>query len=145
MSTGKRVLFIGGLNKGNESWYGFNDLKAELVRRGYNSRDLLFFSYRGGYVNGLGEYAADGYTCSELGGDDYGRVTRFLSNYKEMRPDVSFALVGHSYGGLVAYETIGTPSLPVSSVVTVDSPLKRIGDLRTIWGELLSLCAGSNI
>lgn len=126
--TDRRVLFIGGMTSvPTTGEYPYVQLKQELIRRGWALEDLHAFSYRGGSLNGLGEYVAQSYDCADLRPwEGVAKLARYLEGYRQMRPDVSFTLVGHSYGGLVALRVLSMDDLPVRAVVAIDSPLNGI-------------------
>lgn len=140
-----KVLFIGGLDSHFQrvSTQSFAPLKSLLLTQGYSANDLLTFSYAGGELNGLGEYAPAYYDCSwtRLGIErTYAQLRSFLQAYARMRPDVSFVLVGHSFGGLLAFRALEDSDLPVSKVITIEAPLNGISWPKEQWAQVLTGC-----
>lgn len=140
-----KVLLIGGLDSSFVSVTSevFPSLYSTLLRQGFGAQDILTFSYDGGELNGLGEYSQWGWNCAStrLGfAPTYARLSGLLSAYKRARPDVSFVLVGHSYGGFLALQPLQDPTLPVSKVITVDAPLHGVASLSDMWLRLFGGC-----
>jgi pimeloyl-ACP methyl ester carboxylesterase len=140
-----KVLFIGGLDSHLQrvSTQSFRPLQSLLQAEGYSTSDLITFSYAGGELNGLGEYTPAFYDCSwtRLGIErTYAQLKAFLTAYGRMRPDVSFVLVGHSFGGLLAFRALEDPELPVSKVVTIEAPLNGISWPKAQWAQLFTGC-----
>lgn len=103
----------------------------------YSSNDFLEYSYKGGEVVD-GRWAATDYDCHDIGQntlrDDALTLHSMLGRYAEAHSDLwtQFVLVGHSFGGLVAFTGLQDESLNrempyrVRAVITLDSPLKGV-------------------
>jgi uncharacterized repeat protein (TIGR01451 family) len=111
--------------------------------------DFRYFSYSGDYTCGdvpapMAEYDPDD-TCDGVGAAA-DRLHQLLEGLVGEDPDVSFDLITHSMGGLVAATWLvdhqGEDIVKrVNSVVTFDSPLKGLAELQWIaLEELLTAC-----
>ncbi|MBA3944912.1 MAG: hypothetical protein H0X37_10175 [Herpetosiphonaceae bacterium] len=115
----------------------FNKLKGQLLNHGnYQCSDFLQFSYAGGSVDEQGRWQAMPYDCIASSANSLATNTNLLAtmlnDYQNAHPDIQvrFELVGHSLGGLIAFDTSalagGTISADaIDSVVTIDSLLNH--------------------
>lgn len=111
----------------------FGCLRTALRGKGYAQREFLKFSYAGGRMEGR-EWRPNSYACEDVAGrslqDSVAALDSMLRLYAAAHAPqrVAFTLVGHSYGGLVAFRTLeraleaGAPYI-LRRVVTLDSPL----------------------
>lgn len=114
----------------------FRALKEELRAVGFEEADFLEFSYSGGHVDELsGRWIPDDYACTEPSSRTYEapafELRSMVMAYRARHPNVEIALVGHSFGGLVALEATryvlaGVDTSGITTVVTVDSPLNGV-------------------
>jgi YVTN family beta-propeller protein len=118
----------------------FNNLQ-DLLRKqyGYNDADLLMYSYKGGFVDNNGIWHHNAYSRNDPIQQDFQTNSlaalhdQLLIPYHAKHPDTTFILVGHSLGGVVAFEEIvqkiNSPDYQrglISKVITVDAPLHGI-------------------
>lgn len=114
----------------------FRALKEELRAVGFEEADFLEFSYSGGHVDEpSGRWIPDDYACTEPSSRTYEapafELRSMVMAYRARHPNVEIALVGHSFGGLVALEATryvlaGVDTSGITTVVTVDSPLNGV-------------------
>jgi len=105
----------------------------------YSCNNILFFSYHLGFGGDSGfllegEWIPDSYDCTETGKPlaDSGALLRsMLEQYRdfweERGQEVNFILVGHSLGGLIAFQELLSlidSSFNIERVITLDSPLE---------------------
>ncbi len=119
---------------------------------GYADADYLLYSYRGGALDPRGQWVHQPYGLSDpiqqnFHGTSWSALhDALLAPYHRHHPNTTFVLVGHSLGGMVAWEELkrelaapaGAPLL-LSSVVTVDSPLHGIDRPELLLANLLRL------
>lgn len=115
----------------------FGDLQALLRDRyGYQNSDFLLYSYKGGAVDAAGAWHHAAYGPMDPISQDFQTVSwqalhdSLLVPYHKKHPLTTFVLVGHSLGGVVAFqEAVKEAASPghgrgyVSRIITVDSPL----------------------
>lgn len=139
----KRIVFLQGFNSalqgGHEST--FDDLKAVLRGPSYGyvdggpDSDFLEYSYQGGAVVG-GVWQPADYGCYAPGQRPDVSVANLhdalLVPYLAARPGTRFVLVGHSFGGYVAFRELENVKLgriapgAVVQVIALDSPLDGV-------------------
>ncbi len=143
----RKVLLIAGMDSSLTSSVDvFSDVLAALLREGFKTQDVFHFSFAGGLLNGLGEYKPDEYECASLrlGMEPArDRLRKLLSAYQHERPDVRWTIVGHSFGGLLAFESLRDQALPVRQVIAIDAPLHGVSTAKSLWARLLPPCDGS--
>lgn len=116
----------------------FLDIKHGLAtERGYHpSRDFLDYSYAGGCVDENGSWHPYPYFSEHTWNrveDDLDDLDWLVKQYRQKDPNTTFILVGHSKGGMIAFEYArwaiqssdyepGT----IAMVVTLDSPLHGV-------------------
>ena len=97
---------------------------------GFDVSDVIWYSYNGGTVDSSG-YHPNNYACGvtkQPYGTDITHLRDLIERLGASRPGTDFYLVGHSQGGLIAFQELGYLSfLPqdtqVNAVFTLDSPL----------------------
>jgi YVTN family beta-propeller protein len=152
----KVVVFLQGvctaISKGTSSVdidSSFNDLQNLLLTPEYRYKDsdFLLYSYNGGFVDKDGIWHHNAYKENNPINTDFQTLGLFTLHNQLLIPyydhpkhqNITFILVGHSLGGVVAMEEvvqkIGSsdyrPRL-LSTIITIDSPLHGIpSDLAT--------------
>lgn len=131
------VVFVQGMaseiRQGEEVGTGFQMARTALVARGYPASHLLLFSYAGGVVDGSGAWQPFDHDCtfsSQPPGQTEPHLVAMLRGYGASHPYARFWIVGHSLGGVMAFDAAGQlagSSTHVDGVVTLDSPLAGIG------------------
>lgn len=123
----------------------FYNVVNKFLDAGFKCSDFLFYSYTGGTVDSTGRWNPTRYACE----DSVDRTTiamdtvqlqTMLRLYSQAHPGVRFVLLGHSLGGVIAFQTspfTGLPAGTVPAVITVDSPLNHASlanrvDIRTV-------------
>ncbi|MHB8329814.1 MAG: alpha/beta fold hydrolase domain-containing protein [Acidimicrobiales bacterium] len=112
-------------------------LDPALANQGFASSDLLFYSYNGGSVTPAGTWQASSYACSQTGQDyrtDMTDLTNLVDSVARANPNTVLYLVGHSQGGLVAFQELGflkglaasSHNVRIGGIFTMDSPLGGI-------------------
>jgi pimeloyl-ACP methyl ester carboxylesterase len=137
----RAVVFIGGFGSDfGGTVFNFAGLASELVARGWSREDLYYFSYDPAYP----EFYAQSKTCQPLAvsKDKLGGMLLWLRDVKGYS---SVALVGHSMGGVLAWDILdGKPELSragaplIRSVITVDSPLGGVGSLDGLMMQFMT-------
>lgn len=141
----KTVVLVRGLGVSTPPW---GPLRGLLADRGYSGADVIEFSYGGGGFDALGLWSPRAATpCQNMSTGSFDVLDRMLSDLAAARPDDRIVLVGHSFGGLVAFEQLGRvlgdrpPSWSdrLASLVTFDSPLGGVSAERALglgaaWG-----------
>ncbi len=137
------VVFLQGVCSSMNPGYATDDKLFALLRStlmhpyGYNSSQFLEYSYAGGYMEkekGVWVWQHNGYKTTTPISQDYqttswSTLDSMLTDYNEKYPGTKFTLVGHSLGGVVAFEELIKQKGMYNSlagVVTVDSPLHGI-------------------
>jgi hypothetical protein len=119
---------------------------------GYAAGDFLLYSYKGGTVDPAGVWAHRAYGLSDPIRQNFHSTSwsalhdQLLVPYHRHHPNTTFVLVGHSLGGMVAWEEINREMASghyqqgfLSRVVTIDSPLRGIYRVEMLLGDLLRL------
>jgi pimeloyl-ACP methyl ester carboxylesterase len=118
----------------------FGPLRAALVAGGLEEGDnLLWYSYKGGSLDISGSWRSNSYHCSDTAQPYEASITSLAVMMRHIAVGlgkVDFYLVGHSQGGLIAFQSLGlaldlagspTGGFPedsrVRGVFTLDSPL----------------------
>jgi len=147
-----------GSDAGDEEPFG--KIKQELREVGFAEGDFLEFSYKDVKVKKrTGEWVPANYGCQDVTAHKYDRPAKQLlkavRQLKEAKPNYQIYLVGHSFGGLVAFQAMAQAinergledrsALPMAGVITIDSPLNGVnGDwvanLATNLGDLPLPC-----
>ncbi|HEU0027196.1 MAG TPA: hypothetical protein VFQ25_08785 [Ktedonobacterales bacterium] len=117
----------------------FHYLQQTLRQRyGYSDSDFLAYSYNGGFVDGGGVWRHRPYLPTDLMRNDLDQSVQnlhsLLDEYSRAHPDTTFILVGHSLGGVVAFQELNyvasadyaKGSISISTIITVDSPLAGV-------------------
>jgi hypothetical protein len=157
----KIVVFLQGMctstDNGTEHVNStFNGLREILEHQyGYRSSDFLLYSYKGGYVDEAGVWHHYAYgkrdpITQNLATTSWAALHKaLLLPYHAHHPNTTFVLVGHSLGGLVAFEELekyvlrpGYPRGFISSIVTVDSPLHGVRPAEAILSDALRIGSG---
>lgn len=120
----------------------FDLLKGIMTNSyGFGSTDFSMFSYRGAdllpgnHMQWRPFSACDSEQDINTSGQILGASLRLIH---QQFPSDRLVLVGHSLGGLLAYEeTAWAPGVPIDTVVTIDSPLHGIGVGLGLLGDLL--------
>ena len=105
----------------------------------YADADFLVYSYKGGAINAQGQWVHNAYGLTDPISQNFHSTSwsalhdQLLVPYHRRHPNTTFVLVGHSLGGMVAWEELkremAAPSTQpplLSAVLTVDSPLHGI-------------------
>jgi pimeloyl-ACP methyl ester carboxylesterase len=153
-------VFVGGLGSDVNSAH-WAALQSQLASSaGYSSSDFVSFSYDGwSMAPGSSKLVSNAYTtaqtCAPIQSSDdlLASMLRFLRDNQRAS---SVSLVGHSLGGVIAYD-VAANALDLSvagdpfirRVVTIDSPLGGIGAWRSLeanvaFGANLNGCAASD-
>jgi pimeloyl-ACP methyl ester carboxylesterase len=136
---------------GAEAPDGFRFIRTALGSVGFQPRDFLWYSYRGGDVDrATGRWRANSYGCNDPA-QSYDAsmevMRRFIHGYLEANPNTDLYLVGHSQGGLIAFQELGAvgempPTSRVVGIITLDSPLGGaprlnvdVAKLMTCWDD----------
>ncbi len=110
---------------GSSSWQAID---AALAADGFSCADTLVYSYTGSTIDASGTWRPAPYSCYDTGdhvATSVGELFTLMTTYRVNHPDAQFVLIGHSLGGLLALEASAEmPAGSISSVVTIDSPLK---------------------
>jgi len=125
----------------------FETLKAAFGESGYPDERLLDFSYAGGEVV-LGAWRPKDYRCTRtdrLAAQHVATLEAMLRDYRADHPDAHFTLVGHSYGGYIAFLAAARDAtradgdkLDISAVVTLDAPLKGVSADKKVIFDFVS-------
>jgi hypothetical protein len=110
--------------------HAFDSTIATLLANGFSASDILWYSYLAGRVGG-GQWVPNDY-CAE----DTGRTLRLsvlrlfhlIQETARANPNTDFYVVGHSLGGLIAFQSLGiAQNMPASTslagIVTFDGVL----------------------
>ncbi len=128
----------------------FGAITGKLLLQGFEAADFLWYSYRGGIVDPiLGEWQPSEYRAGDTS-QDLAESTRLLQDllrrYGEENPNTDFYVLGHSQGGLLAFQAIGfvssmTSTSRIHTIITLDgaiggAPNRGTMVLRTVtsWG-----------
>lgn len=124
--------FEGHCATSNPSDDGFQLLRSVLRHRGFSDADLLWYSYTGGFLDfSTGNWRAQRYNCNDTAQDYSISLTllrNMLKDFGASNPNTDIILVGHSQGGLIAFQSLAladfiSPTTRVVQVITLDSPL----------------------
>jgi YVTN family beta-propeller protein len=108
-----------------------------LLDAGFQCSDFLLYSYNGGQMSSFlpsinSTWQPNPYLCGDTNKYSISRDTtnlqHMLSLYHSQFPTTRFVLIGHSLGGLIAFEAAPNTGLPngtIPAVVTIDSPLNH--------------------
>ncbi len=148
----KVVIFVQGyascLTKGQETGPScdpnganpFEPIKQELRNVGFTNSDFIEFSYTNNHVDKNGNWVTKDYGCTDVTNQSYKQPAKDLldtiKDYKKAHPNYQIYVIGHSFGGLVAFQALGQEidrrglndrsPLPIAGLVTIDSPLNGI-------------------
>ena len=128
----------------------FQTLKQAFVAKGYDPAKLLDFSYAGGTVSADGVWHPKPYDCAitdRLADLNLQPLEQMLRDYRAKHPKAHFTLIGHSYGGYLAFieavresQRADADKLDIDVVVTLDAPLSGVSaDKKTVI-DLSSSC-----
>ncbi len=139
----------------------FGHIKVALLNNNFVCDDFLRYSYQGGQINQAGDWEPEPYKCADTGARLRKSVTELkllIRNYRSVHPNTEFVLIGHSLGGLIAFETATSvgqdPLLPIDaidSVISIDSPLnytsqKNLNLIRqTVPGIMSAACQAGSV
>ena len=123
--------------------HAFDTLKQAFVAKGYDPAKLLDFSYAGGTVSADGVWHPAPYDCEitdRTSDDNLKPLEQMLRDYRTKHPKVHFTLVGHSFGGYLAFlegvresQRSDADKLDIDVVVTLDAPLGGVNvDKKTV-------------
>jgi hypothetical protein len=112
---------------------GFDPVETVLTGSpGFDTTDIIRYSYTGGSVDGkTGHWKANSYGCADTA-ESYtfaiARLRTMLREYTTANPNTDLYLVGHSQGGLIAFQSLGLadalgPKTALKGIITLDSPL----------------------
>ncbi|MBZ0283144.1 MAG: hypothetical protein K8L97_20570 [Anaerolineae bacterium] len=133
-----------------------NILKTEEF--GYRDDDFLLYSYTGGRMVPISSqwrwwhnYYSETTPASQNLTASANRVYELMEQYRREYPETPFVLIGHSLGGIVAYEVVlqkidfssTYPNGLVQTVISVDSPINgappipigAVGNLQPCIGQ----------
>lgn len=141
--------FTGGCVPSGDS-DNFATLRARLQSQyGFEDDDLLWYSYNGGHVDySTGKWQSDSYYCGSTAQSytvSLAQLTHLINTLGYANPNTDFYLVGHSQGGLIAFQELGlmTSGLPakttIGGIITLDSPLGGTPQPRT-WITMMGTC-----
>ena len=126
----------------------FETLKAAFAARGYPDERLLDFSYAGGELVLNGIWKPANYRCARTdrrAADHLAVLEQMLRDYRGIHRDAHFTLVGHSYGGYIAFlaaerdaARTGKEKLDIDVVVTLDAPLKGVSADKKVIFDFVS-------
>ncbi|HZS89323.1 MAG TPA: hypothetical protein VFE42_17760 [Chloroflexota bacterium] len=132
----------------NSTFNGLRDFMEH--QRGYRSSDFLLYSYKGGYVDAAGVWHHYAYGKRDPIAQDPATTSwtalhnALLVPYHAHHPNTTFVLVGHSLGGLIAFEELekfvlrpGYPHGFISAIVAVDSPLHGVRPAEVLLSDAL--------
>jgi len=128
----RHVVFVAGYDTSSaDAQQIFGPLTAELAQvDGFAPADFTIFSYNGDSLGSGGAFTSLPYAACDSGRplDESGpALARFLTDY-QAAVGGPLVVVGHSLGGLLAYQLPRwTSHLTLDSVVTVDAPLRGVG------------------
>lgn len=139
----------------------FNDLRRLLKNEyGYMDTDFLLYSYKGGRVDDSGVWHHNAYGKEDPVKQDFRTESvsalhdQLLIPYRAKHPNTTFILIGHSLGGMVAFEEVARKVNAsnyerglISTVITVDSPLHGVPPEASITAALIpgAKCLASGI
>jgi pimeloyl-ACP methyl ester carboxylesterase len=112
----------------------FGDIDNSLFGQGFVPSDVLWYSYNGGTVDPLGQWIAKDYDEGATGnnlGASTNKLLDLLTTFGAANPNTDFYLIGHSQGGLLAFQAIGfvgsmkkaAPNSRVANIITLDAVL----------------------
>lgn len=135
---GRMIIFVGGYDGNTTSQLeAFAQIKAKLVEKGWNERQFLEATYNIDIDTRRKLVLPTAYFSENTKiypPQSFSKMRLELQRYKEMFPLTKFVLIGHSLGGLMAFESAIGNEDAVETVITLDSPLK--GFDRALWNEL---------
>jgi pimeloyl-ACP methyl ester carboxylesterase len=112
--------------------------QALRQRYGYTDGNFLAYSYNGGFVDGGGVWRHRPYLPADPIQNDLDQSVEnlhsLLDQYSRAHPNTRFILIGHSLGGLVAFQELNyvastdyaKGAISISTIITVDSPLAGV-------------------
>lgn len=111
----------------------FGCVRRTLAAHGLDERNFLKFSYTGGRIDGR-DWRPNGYACEQVTGQSLeasvATLDEMLRLYAAAQAPrrVAYTLIGHSYGGLVAFRAVeralaANAPFTLRDVITLDSPL----------------------
>jgi hypothetical protein len=109
------------------------NIAAMMVARGFDINDhILWYSYNGGSVNAsTGRWIAKSYGCVDTAKALRGSISNLftmIDDYEKAHPNADFYILGHSQGGLLAFQSLGrvfptTGTAKLSGIFTFDGAL----------------------
>ena len=158
------VVLIDGLctelaagNAMTADFSGDDGIVAHLTAAGWPEDSIAGFGYRGGAVDGDGNWNPGAYACEDSRDQslatDVSLLDAQLVAMAKAHPGATFHLVGFSLGGAVAFGYLGRlimgdgEALPdgarVASVTTLDSPLGGAPFVELLCGFAPEVCGGT--
>ncbi len=116
---------------------------------GFQPTDFLWYSYKGGGVDKkTGNWDANSYSCANTAQSyvtDINDLQKMISDYTTDNPNTDLYLVGHSQGGLIAYQQLASNSdlsstAQLADLITLDSPLGGVPYLGTLAASSFGSC-----
>jgi virginiamycin B lyase len=126
----------------------FDPVHLALPAPYYQPSDFIDFSYQGGKVDSAtGRWRTKNYSCKDTAQSyetDIKVLHKTVIDYASANPNTDLYLMGHSQGGLIAFQELGyLDDLPLTvripAIITLDSPLGGAPDLDT-FGTYLTTC-----
>ncbi|HEY3833946.1 MAG TPA: Calx-beta domain-containing protein [Acidimicrobiia bacterium] len=126
----------------------FAGLRDNATLSGYTASDFLWYSYNGGHVDSkTGEWRPYSYNCGDTAqsyATDITHLRLMINAYTKANPNTDLILVGHSQGGLVAFQQLAlndiAPSDRLTKLITLDSPLGGVPVVGTTLSSIASGC-----
>ncbi|MCF8010199.1 MAG: alpha/beta fold hydrolase [Clostridiales bacterium] len=150
--TNTYIVFIKGLStKCDGTCYNnmcFNFFRKKLTPYGFNYKDCRFiqYSYRGGNIIN-GKWHPNKYSIEDTGQPveiSMMYLDNLIENVSRAYPKAKFILVGHSLGGLIAFNLVSKylendnkKVNKIKNVITLNSPLT--GNIYNIPGYILNI------
>ncbi len=122
-------------------------IKNELRNNGFTDNDFIEFSYTGNSVDkNTQRWVSKDYGCTDVTNQSYKQPAKDLidtiRDYKKTHPSYQIYVIGHSFGGLVAFQALAQEidrrglndrsTLSIAGLVTIDSPLNGVD---RSWGR----------
>jgi hypothetical protein len=111
----------------------FETIRTTLINSyHFKNDDFLWYSYNGGSVDhASGKWQPKGYECQDTA-QAYDisifQLRLLINQFGNNNPNTDFYLVGHSQGGLIAFQELGflnerPAQTSIGAIITLDSPL----------------------